>query len=129
MSEPSLRTPLARVTGLGSAKDGTGHWWMQRVTAVALVPLVVWLVASVVSLAGADQAAVKEWLAHPLAALLMVLFLATGFYHLKLCLQVVIEDYIAGHAMKVALLIANVFACVLLGGGAVLAVLKLTLGA
>ena len=129
MSEPSLRTPLARVTGLGSAKDGTGHWWAQRLTAVALVPLVVWFVASVVSLAGADQAAVKAWLAHPLAALLMVLFLATGFYHLKLGLQVVIEDYIHGHAIKVALLIANVFACVLLGGGAVLAVLKLTLGA
>ena len=129
MSQPSLRTPFARVTGLGSAKDGTGHWWLQRLTALALVPLVIWFVASVVSLAGAEQPAVKAWLANPLAALLMVLFLGTGFYHLKLGLQVVIEDYVHGHGLKVALLVANVFACVLLGGGSILAVLKLTLGA
>jgi succinate dehydrogenase membrane anchor subunit len=129
MSEPSLRTPLARVTGLGSAKDGTGHWWLQRLTAIALVPLVVWFVASVLSLTGAEQAAVKAWLANPLAALLMVLFLGTGFYHLKLGLQVVIEDYVHGHACKVAMLIANAFACILLGGGSILAVLKLTFGA
>ena len=129
MSEPSLRTPLARVTGLGSAKDGTGHWWLQRLTAVALVPLAVWFVASIVSLTGAGQGEIKAWLSNPLAALLMVLFLATGFFHLKLGLQVVIEDYVHGHGLKVALLIANVFACVLLGGGSILAVLKLTLGA
>jgi succinate dehydrogenase / fumarate reductase membrane anchor subunit len=129
MREHSLRTPLARVTGLGSAKDGTGHWWMQRLTAIALVPLMVWFVASLVSLAGAEQAAVKAWLQNPLAALLLLLLLGAGFYHLKLGLQVVIEDYIHGHAAKVALLIANAFACIGLGGGSILAVLKLTLGA
>jgi succinate dehydrogenase / fumarate reductase membrane anchor subunit len=126
---PSLKTPLARVTGLGSAKDGTGHFWMQRLTAVALVPLTVWFVASLISLAGAEQAAIEAWLANPLAALLLVLFLGTGFYHLKLGLQTVIEDYIHAKAAKLALLIGNVFACVLLGGGSILAVLKLTLGA
>lgn len=129
MSTRDLRTPLARVTGLGAAKDGTGHWWMQRLTAIALVPLVVWFVASVVSLAGVGQGELKAWLANPLAALLMVLFLGTGFYHLKLGLQVVIEDYVQGGPAKLALLIVNTFACVLLAGASILAVLKLALGA
>lgn len=129
MSGDSLRTPLARVGGLGSAKDGSGHWWMQRLTSIALVPLGVWLVASLVSLVGADRAQIADWLAHPLAALLMLLVLATGFYHLKLGLQVVIEDYIATEWLKVGSLVLNAFACIVLGSASVLAVLKLFLGA
>ena len=129
MSGDSLRTPLARVGGLGAAKDGSGHWWMQRLTSIALVPLGVWLVASLVSLVGADRAQIADWLAHPLAALLMLLVLATGFYHLKLGLQVVIEDYIATEWLKVGSLVLNAFACIVLGSASVLAVLKLFLGA
>ncbi len=129
MSGDSLRSPLARVAGLGTAKDGTGHWWMQRLTAIALVPLGVWLAASLVSLVGADRAQVAEWLAHPLAALLMLLLLATGFYHMKLGMQVVIEDYVHTEWLKVGMLVLNAFACIVLGGASVLAVLKLFLGA
>ena len=129
MSESSLRTPLARVIGLGAAKDGTGHWWMQRLTAIALVTLTVWLVASAISLAGAEHAQLKAWLANPLAALLLVLFLGASFYHLKLGLQVVIEDYVHAAPAKLTLLILNSFACVLVAGASILAVLKLFLGA
>ena len=129
MSGDSLRTPLARVTGLGAAKDGTHHWWLQRLTAIALVPLSVWLVASLVSLVGAERAVVVAWLGHPLAAVLMLLILGTGFYHLKLGMQVVIEDYIAKTGTKSALLILNSFACIALFVTVALSVLKLWIGA
>jgi len=129
MSERDLRTPLARVTGLGAAKDGTGHWWLQRLSAIALVPLVLWFVASIVSLSGSGQAEVKAWLDNPLAALLFVLLLGGGFFHLKLGLQVVIEDYFHAGAAKLALLILNTFASIALAGASILAVLKLALGA
>ena len=128
MAGKTLRTPLARVIHLGSAKDGTRHFWMQRVTAVALVPLAVWFAASLVSLAGADLAMLKAWLARPLPALFMVLFLAVGFWHLKLGLQTIIEDYVHEEGAKLVLLLANAFACVLVGGAAILAVLKLAFG-
>ncbi len=106
----SLRTPLARVRGLGSAKDGTHHWWMQRVTAVALVPLSIWFVVSMIKLTGADHTAVTAWLATPATAVLMLLFIVATFYHLQLGMQVVIEDYVHGEAMKIACLM-----CVKLG--------------
>ena len=128
MSNDSLRTPLGRVSGLGSAKDGTHHWWMQRLTAIALIPLVVWFVASLLSLIGAERAMLVEWLSNPLAAILMVLFLATGFYHMKLGMQVVIEDYIHTEWRKVAMLVFNAFACIFLGVASILAVLKLSFG-
>jgi succinate dehydrogenase / fumarate reductase membrane anchor subunit len=129
MSGDSLRTPLARVTGLGAAKDGTHHWWLQRLTAIALVPLSVWLVASLVSLVGAERAVVVAWLGHPLAAVLMLLILGTGFYHLKLGMQVVIEDYVHTEWLKVSCLVLNAFACIFLAAASMLAVLKLFLGA
>ena len=128
MAGKTLRTPLARVIHLGSAKDGTHHFWIQRVTAVALVPLAIWFAASLVSLAGADLAMLQAWLGKPLPALFMVLFLAVGFWHLKLGLQVIIEDYVHEEGPKLVLLLANAFACVLVGGGAILAVLKLAFG-
>ena len=129
MSGDSMKTPLGRVAGLGSARDGTQHWWLQRLTAIALVPLAVWFVASIISLVGADRAAVAGWLANPLAGLLMLAFLGTGFYHLKLGLQVVIEDYVHGEGAKLACLVLNVFGCILLAGASVLAVLKMMFGA
>jgi succinate dehydrogenase / fumarate reductase membrane anchor subunit len=124
-----FRPAIGRVTGLGSAKEGTHHFWIQRLTAIALVPLTLWFVASIVSLAGADLAAVKAWLASPVAALLLLLFLATGFWHLKLGLQVVIEDYVHTESLKLTALVLNSFFCILVGGAACLAVLRLFLGA
>ncbi len=124
----SLRTPLSRVTGLGSAKDGTHHWWMQRLTAIALVPLTFWFVASLASLVGADRDQVADWMAGPLPALLMILFLGTAFYHFKLGLQVVIEDYVHAEWVKITLLVLNNFFCIALGGACVLSVLLLLFG-
>lgn len=89
-----LRTALGQVRGLGSAKEGTEHFWIQRLTALALLPLMIWFVASIACLAGADHAQVVEWLSSPFAAVFMILMIGTGFYHLKLGVQVVIEDYI-----------------------------------
>jgi succinate dehydrogenase / fumarate reductase membrane anchor subunit len=124
----SLRTPLGRVRGLGSAKDGTHHWWMQRVTAVALVPLTIWFVASLVALVGADYDTVVAWIGQPVVAVLLILFLFTGFYHLKLGLQVVIEDYVHSEGAKVACQMAVTFGCILVGALSLFAVLKIAFG-
>jgi len=124
----SLRTPLGRVRGLGSAKNGTAHWWMQRLTAIALVPLGIWLMASVVALVGADRTAVVAWLGRPVPAILMILLLTAGYYHLKLGLQVVIEDYIHSESLKLILQVLINFACVGLGFACVFAVLKIAFG-
>ncbi|MEQ9639954.1 MAG: succinate dehydrogenase, hydrophobic membrane anchor protein [Alphaproteobacteria bacterium] len=124
-----FRPAIGRVNGLGSAKEGTHHFWIQRLTAIALVPLTLWFVASIASLAGADLVAVKAWLGSPVAALLMLAFLISGFWHLKLGIQVVIEDYVHGEAMKLTALVLNSFICILLGGASCLAVLSLFLGA
>ena len=121
----SLRTPLARVRHLGSAKDGTGHWWAQRLTALALIPLTIWFVASLVSLAGADHAAMAAWMGNPVSAGLMILLVIATFYHAALGLQVVIEDYVHGEGAKMAALIVVKGLCVVLGLTAVLAVLSL----
>lgn len=120
----TMRTPLSRVRGLGSAKDGTHHWWVQRLTAVALVPLTVWFVISAISLAGADHAAVSAWLAQPLSAVFMLLFVVATFYHLQLGVQVVIEDYIHGEATKIICLAALKLLSIALGVAGAFAVLK-----
>lgn len=120
----NMRTPISRVRGLGSAKDGTHHWWMQRLTGVALVPLSVWFVFSMIGLAGADHAAVTAWLAGPLTAVLMLLFIIATFYHLQLGLQVVIEDYVHGEAAKFVCLVGLKLGNFALGVAAVYAVLK-----
>ena len=120
----TMRTPLSRVRGLGSAKDGTHHWWMQRLSAVALVPLTVWFVISMISFAGADHAAVSAWLAQPLSAVLMLLLVVATFYHLQLGVQVVIEDYIHGEAAKIACLVGLKLLSFALGVAGVFAVLK-----
>jgi len=120
----TMRTPISRVRGLGSAKDGTHHWWMQRLTAVALVPLSIWFVISMIGLASADHAAVSAWLATPLTAVLMLLFVIATFYHMQLGLQVVIEDYIHGEAAKMVCLIGIKLGSFALGVAAAFAVLK-----
>ena len=91
-SQRNMRTPLGRVRGLGSAKEGTNHFWEQRLTAIALVPLGIWLALSIAQLSGAGWQEVVAWLSHPLSGIAMILFLGVGFFHFKLGLQVVIED-------------------------------------
>ena len=128
MSDRSLRTPLARARGLGSAKGGTHHFWLQRLTAIALVPLTVWFALTVASLATVDLPAVVTWMKSPLSALLMLSFLLAGFWHMKLGLQVVIEDYVHSEWRKVTCLILNNLISMFLALAATLAVLKMLLG-
>jgi len=125
----SLRSPLGRVKGLGSAREGVGHWWAQRLTAIALVPLTVWFVASVVGLAGADYETMRAWLGAPMVAGLVILFLVTGLHHGQLGLQVVIEDYVSHEGAKIACLLVVKGLALVLGLSAVLAVLSVFFGA
>ena len=123
-----FRTPIARARGLGSAKDGTHHWWMQRLTAIALVPLTVWLVASVVSMGAADHARTVQWLGSPAVSIALLLTIAALFHHAQLGLQVVIEDYVHTEWKKVAALIAVKLAAVAAAATAAFCVLKVALG-
>ena len=129
MTAPQLRSSLGRAVGLGSAKEGVEHWWAQRVTALALVPLSLWFVAAIVELAGADRAAFVEWVRHPIPAVLLVLLLVAVFYHAALGLQVVIEDYIENLALRLALIIVMRLAAIVFVVRGVFAVLKLSFGA
>ena len=124
-----IRNPLQRVRGLGSAKSGTEHWWHQRLTSVALVPLSVFLVILMVSLIGADYATVVARVGHPLVAVGLILTLVAIAWHMQLGMQVIIEDYVHGHGLKVALLIANTFFAVAIAVLGVFAVLKISFGA
>jgi succinate dehydrogenase / fumarate reductase membrane anchor subunit len=125
---PRMRSPLGRAIGLGSAKEGVEHWWRQRITAVALVPLSLWFVVVVIRLVGADLDTVYGWLAHPVPGILMILLLAATFYHAALGLQVVIEDYVHGEALKMALLVTTRLACVVFAVAGLFAVLRIALG-
>jgi len=120
-----MRSPLGRVLGLGSAKEGVEHWWRQRTTALLLVPLTLWFVISAVGLIGADRAAVAAWMHNPMAAVLMIMLIAATFYHAALGLQVVIEDYIHGEAARITTLLVMRLLCILFVLRGVLAVLKL----
>lgn len=100
-----LKTKLKKVKGLGSAKEGVEHWWMQRVTAVALIPLVVWFVISVIKLVGMDYPQAKTWVQYPYNAVLLILLFPTVFYHAGLGLKVVIEDYVHNEFIKILLII------------------------
>ena len=118
-----LRSELGRVRGLGSAKEGVQHWWMQRMTALALIPLSLWFVATLVFLADTDHATAIWWLGSPLTLGLMSLFLVALVYHAVLGLQVVIEDYIHGHATKLILLLLVQAAGVLLAVAGIVSLL------
>ena len=124
----SMRSALGRVRGLGSAKSGTGHWWSQRLSAIALVPLTLWFVGSLVVLAGASHAEIVAWVSSPIVASLLVLLVATTFYHSYLGLQVVIEDYVHHEGVKIAGLLVVQALCILLGLTGVLSVLSLLFG-
>ena len=125
----SRRTPLAKVRGLGSAKGGTDHFWMQRVTAVANVLLVCFLIGLVLALAGADHATVRRALARPEIAIPLLLLVLSGVIHMRLGMQSIIEDYVHSEGRKVAALMLNSFFAILIGITCVFAVLKLSFGA
>lgn len=128
MNQDRLRSPLAKVRGLGSAKDGTGHWWMQRITAIAMIPLSLWFVYSLMQLAvQADRAAFAAWVASPAVAITLILMFIALFNHARLGLQVVIEDYIHSKKTLFALLILNKFIMFALMVISIIAVLKIHL--
>ena len=123
-----LRTPLAKVKGLGSAKDGTHHFWHQRLTALLLIPLVLWLGFSLAALP-LDHASLVAWIQNPLVTIALVLLIIVLFYHAQLGLQVVIEDYVSSHARRTPLLLFSNFICLLFGIVGVVSVLKIAFGA
>nr|WP_295464841.1 succinate dehydrogenase, hydrophobic membrane anchor protein [Mesorhizobium sp.] len=125
---PGMRTALGRVRGLGSAREGTDHFWRQRLTAVANVPLILFFVGLVVSLNGASYAEVRETLANPLVALLTILILASALYHMKLGMQSIIEDYIHGEGLKIVLVMLNIFFPIVIGAVSLFALLKIAFG-
>ena len=124
----TLRSDLGRVRGLGSAKEGVGHWWAQRLTAVALVPLGLWFVFSAVSLAGADLAGFIDWIDAPGHLVLMILFVGVLFYHMQLGIQVVVEDYVHTESTKTVVLILNKFVAIFCGVSCIVALLRVAFG-
>jgi succinate dehydrogenase / fumarate reductase membrane anchor subunit len=125
----SYRSPLARVRGLGAAKDGTAHFWLQRLTAVSNLVLVCILVGLLASLANADYATVKRTLAEPHFALLILLVVLSVATHMRLGMQTIIEDYVHGEGRKLALLMLNTFFAIVVAAVSVYAVLKVSFGA
>ncbi len=124
-----MRTPLSKVRGLGSAKDGVDHFWMQRLTAVANIPLVIVLMVVLAGLVGADHATAKATLAAPYVSIPMLLLILSGVYHMRLGMQTFIEDYFSSDGLRVAALMLNTFFAFLVGLTSVFAVLKISFGA
>lgn len=124
----SLQSPLGQVRGLGSAKQGVHHWWVQRLTSIALVPLSLWFIFSMTSLSDYQYNMTIAWFQEPWNATLMVLFVFTAFYHMFLGMQVVIEDYVEPEWVKIASIILVKFIAVLAGASSIIAVLRIHLG-
>ena len=123
-----MRTPMAKVRGLGSAREGTGHFWQQRVTGIALVPLTLFFVGFLVCMNGADYASVRSALGHPVTTLVFAVMLVSGLIHMRLGMQVIIEDYVHGEGAKLSLLILNTFFTIAVGVVSVFALAKLSFG-
>jgi succinate dehydrogenase / fumarate reductase membrane anchor subunit len=126
--ETSIRTPAARVRGLGSAKTGTSHFWLQRMTAVANIPLTIAFVAIVLVLARRDYAQAMALVSQPLVALLLIGFMLSAVIHMRLGMQVIIEDYVPEEGTKVVALIANTFFTGVIGIACVWAIAKVSFG-
>lgn len=124
----SLRSPLGRVLGLGSARDGTAHWWSQRVSAVALIPLTLWFMISVLALPALDYATVRAWLSVHFSGFLAVLLVAVLTHHSYLGTAVVVEDYVHSAGMKLVSLLLLRFLHVLVGGVSIFAILRVAFG-
>ena len=124
-----FRTPLSKVRGSGSAKDGTEHFWRQRLTALANIPLLLFFIGFVVSMRGASQVELVAAVAHPVTALMLIAVLISGHVHMKLGMQVVIEDYVHGEGTKIICLLLNNLFAIGVGLTAVFAILKMSFGA
>lgn len=124
----SLRSVLGRVRSLSTAKEGLRHWWVQRLTALALIPLTVWFVVSLISLVGVGHNAFVLWLANPINATAMILFLAIAFHHTQLGVQVVLEDYVTSLPIRTASIILVKLLCFGLSALGILSVLIVTFG-
>jgi succinate dehydrogenase / fumarate reductase, membrane anchor subunit len=124
----SMRTTVKQVEGLGSAKSGTEHFWHQRLTAIANLPLIIFLVWFIISHLGASRAAVMGSVQNPFIAILLTLSFVSILWHMRLGLQIVIEDYVHGHAAKLVCLLLNSFYVAALGVAAIYAILKMSLG-
>lgn len=124
----SMRTPLKNVRYLGSAKEGADHFWLQRVTGAANLLLSIFAICLVLSLIGADHGQVKATLANPLYALPLLLFVVSAAIHMRLGMQVIIEDYVHGEAAKIVLLLLNTFFAIAVAGASTLSILKLSFG-
>jgi len=127
-SGPTLRTPLSRVRFLGSAKSGTEHFWRQRLTSVALIPLSLAFVAIVIALVGRNHAAAVQILGAPVIAITVLLFVLTGIYHMWLGMQVIVEDYVHHELLKILIIMGNTFFCSVVALASVFAVLQLSFG-
>ena len=123
-----MQSHLSRARGLGSTNDGVGHWWMQRLTGIALLPLTLWFIYSAIQLSGASHAEFSTWVGTHGNPILLILLIIAMFHHGQLGLQVVVEDYIHSEGPKVALLVLIKFAAIFIGASSIFAVLRLTFG-
>ncbi len=122
-----LSTPLSKVKGLGSAKEGTGHFWHQRLTALILIPLLLWFAFAIASMP-VDHTTLTAWVRQPAVAIALILLILATFYHAQLGIQIVIEDYVSTHSTRTLSIILVNFLCLLFAIIGVVAVLKITLG-
>jgi succinate dehydrogenase membrane anchor subunit len=128
MDQREMRSPLGQAIGLGSAKEGVEHWWHQRLTAIALVPLGLWFVISVLAHIGGSRDQLALWLGSPIPAILMIVMFGVVFYHSALGVQVVIEDYVHREWLRLTSLVALRFGCLLAAVAGIFAVLRLSMG-
>ena len=126
MKSSSMQTPLGKVRGLGSARKGVSHWWLQRLTAMGLVPIVIYLVIGLITLISADYAAAIAWLSAPMNATAALLLFGVGFYHASLGLQVIIEDYVSNENSRLLLSVAVKLGMTALATLSIFSVLSIT---